>query len=327
MKVLHITNLYPSIEKPDYGIFVKEQIKSIQENEEVQCDVFHIPADKYGAKAYVKAIVELRKNYQDYDLYHSHHLFSGFVSVLANRKVKKIVSLLSSGFDVEPHSKLSYVAPIIYCLVCFFTDRLITKVPRRNSVFSRKFIYMPNGVDEAVFSQQDRSIARKKLGINESAFVPLFVSSKSLNRTEKRKDLFDELISRLKSENKQLLIEPLYMCNVDRELIPLYFNAADVHVLLSDYEGSPNSVKEALSCGCPVIASNVGDIPELLNNITNAKMISQKEYKDKSTLSFLIHCHRLSFEERSEIRKGFLAKKLIKSRVSAQIIDLYRELT
>jgi glycosyltransferase involved in cell wall biosynthesis len=52
-----------------------------------------------------------------------------------------------------------------------------------------------------------------------------------------------------------------------RERVPLYFNAASIHVLCSDIEGSPNSVKESLSCNTPVVATNVGNVHDLLADV------------------------------------------------------------
>lgn len=48
------------------------------------------------------------------------------------------------------------------------------------------------------------------------------------------------------------------------ENIPLYFCAADASVLASYREGCPNAVLESLACGTPVIASDVGAIPDIL---------------------------------------------------------------
>lgn len=37
-------------------------------------------------------------------------------------------------------------------------------------------------------------------------------------------------------------------------------------MLLSDYEGAPMSILEAMSCGKPIIASDVGGVPEIIDN-------------------------------------------------------------
>jgi teichuronic acid biosynthesis glycosyltransferase TuaC len=63
-------------------------------------------------------------------------------------------------------------------------------------------------------------------------------------------------------------------CGVDGRLIltgpqpydriPLYFSAADASVLASYREGCPNAVLESLACGTPVIATDVGAVPDIL---------------------------------------------------------------
>jgi glycosyltransferase involved in cell wall biosynthesis len=44
-------------------------------------------------------------------------------------------------------------------------------------------------------------------------------------------------------------------------------SAADVLLLPSFHEGSPNAVKEAMAVGLPVVAAPCGDCPELLREV------------------------------------------------------------
>ena len=50
---------------------------------------------------------------------------------------------------------------------------------------------------------------------------------------------------------------------VPREELPLFFNAADVFVFPSRYEGFGLPVLEALACGCPTVTTNTSSIPEV----------------------------------------------------------------
>jgi glycosyltransferase involved in cell wall biosynthesis len=45
-----------------------------------------------------------------------------------------------------------------------------------------------------------------------------------------------------------------------------FYNNADVFLLTSDYEGTPNVVMEAMACGLPIIATRMGDVPELIRD-------------------------------------------------------------
>jgi len=58
--------------------------------------------------------------------------------------------------------------------------------------------------------------------------------------------------------------------------MPLYFNGSSVHLLTSDFEGSPNSVKEALACNTPIVARDVGNVKWMLDPVAGC-FISQTD--------------------------------------------------
>jgi glycosyltransferase involved in cell wall biosynthesis len=56
-----------------------------------------------------------------------------------------------------------------------------------------------------------------------------------------------------------------------------YYAIADLFVLPSHSEGSPNVLLEAMSAGIPVIATNAGGIPELATHETDALLVEKKD--------------------------------------------------
>ena len=66
---------------------------------------------------------------------------------------------------------------------------------------------------------------------------------------------------------------------VTHDSINHFYQAADVFVLPSWAEGMPNALIEALSCGLAAIVSNVGMIPNYLEDRTNALIINPKDSK------------------------------------------------
>jgi glycosyltransferase involved in cell wall biosynthesis len=61
------------------------------------------------------------------------------------------------------------------------------------------------------------------------------------------------------------------------ERIPLYYCAADVSVLVSWREGCPNVVLESLACGTPVVASDVGSVPDMIVDGCNGQIVPPRE--------------------------------------------------
>lgn len=111
-----------------------------------------------------------------------------------------------------------------------------------------------------------------ELRVNKS-FVVLGIARIS---SQKRFDLFCDVATRFKANNK---VKFIWIGNKEHpknvpdnvkclgELVDAhqYLQYADLFILPSNYEGLPMAIIEALSYAKPVIASNVGGIPEVLN--------------------------------------------------------------
>jgi len=121
---------------------------------------------------------------------------------------------------------------------------------------------IPNGVDFNAFRPIDRNEARRALGLDQQKKYVLFPYDPTEQR--KRYDLIQMAVA--KAQTSDPAIEILHARGVPRERMPLYMNAADVLVLASVFEGSPNAVKEAMAVNLPVVAVDVGDVRELIGH-------------------------------------------------------------
>ena len=142
-----------------------------------------------------------------------------------------------------------------------------------------------NGCNPNVFHLRDRSAARAQLAVDDKAELVLFVGRLDTAKgIEELLEAFALLANRrpnlrlafvgdgpggghLRSKAKHLELEDritfIGACSSLR--VAEWLAAADVLALPSYNEGYPNVVIEALSCGRPVIATNVGGILELVN--------------------------------------------------------------
>ena len=261
MKVLHITNNYPTPKFPIFGIFVKEQIDSLTDLG-IANEVFFINGREAGKKEYLKAILRLRKHLHKfkYDIVHCHHSYSA-LTFLCSGKIFGKKCLLS--YQNEPEKE---GGKLLFKILYQFFDIIILKNKSPEIRFSRT-VYLPNGVDTEFFIPRDRTICKHQLGLNENKRYIVFMDSNTKHRTQKRVDRFIEVMNILKEKYLLSDLEPLILTNVERQLIPIYLCASDLHLLTSDFEGSPNSVKECLACNVPVVSTPVGNVTELIRDV------------------------------------------------------------
>jgi len=77
---------------------------------------------------------------------------------------------------------------------------------------------------------------------------------------------------------KELEIESLveFMGWMENKKIPAILSESDVFVFPSLEEGMPNSLLQAMACGCPVVTTNVSSIPEIVIDGENGVLVSPR---------------------------------------------------
>jgi hypothetical protein len=132
-------------------------------------------------------------------------------------------------------------------------------------------ITIPCGVDLSVFEPKPKEESRRRLGLAAGRKYVLFPFDKQ--RAVKRFDLASASVRLLASSGMD--VELLTVSKVHFREMPWYYSAADVMILCSDSEGSPTSVKEALSCNLPVVSTEVGDVREIMQGVYGVEIVEQ----------------------------------------------------
>ncbi|MDL2122043.1 MAG: glycosyltransferase [Deltaproteobacteria bacterium] len=131
---------------------------------------------------------------------------------------------------------------------------------------------IPSGIDLSIFKPLPIKYARERLGLSLTDRIILFNVGKS--PLVKRLDLAEQSLKFVNSHFPNTCLVKLYE-NIDPDDMPFYYNAADCLLLTSDHEGSPNVVKEAISCNCPVVSVDVGDVRERLAGVWPSKIVKR----------------------------------------------------
>src|SRR5256714_1765626 len=131
---------------------------------------------------------------------------------------------------------------------------------------------IPSGLDLDLFRPIPKEVARKQLGMDSAARLVLFVgrthqARKRYALAQTAVELLNERLAAAGEAGVQLIVA----WGVPHGQIPIYMNAADVLVVTSMQEGSPNVVKEALACNLPVVSVSVGDVPERLRGVAGSE--------------------------------------------------------
>lgn len=264
MKILHITTNYPTPEFPIFGIFVKEQVESLQKIG-VDCDVFYCDGKNRGFKQYITYLPKLwwKSLFGGYDVLHCHHALSAVLLTMTGVPLFKKCVL---SYQNDPTNEWGDKMFKVFNHLKF--RKFIIKNPSPY-LENKKFVYLPNGCNQDFFYPMDMKECREKLGWDMDKQYVIYMDSNKGVRTQKRKDRFDDVIILL-NEKYGWKAEGVVMRNVERHLVPLYLNAANLHLISSDFEGSPNSVKECMCCNTPVVSTPVGNVEEMIGDIFGA---------------------------------------------------------
>jgi teichuronic acid biosynthesis glycosyltransferase TuaC len=245
MKVLFVSSGNSSGGK---NVVVHNQSRSLERS---GLDVEHFTIQGKGLFSYLRHIKKLRRHIKDYpyDIIHAHYSFSAFTATLA-RVSPLIVSLMGSDIYSSPFFRLA----IRFCSIHFWQVTIVKATEMKKRLSLRDCYIIPNGVDLEMFFHIERDLARSKLNLPKGKKYVLFASNPS--RTEKNFSLARKAVERLNDSEVELLTASL----VPHDQMILYYNASNVLLLTSQYEGSVNVVKEAMACGLPAVSTDVGDV-------------------------------------------------------------------
>lgn len=276
-----------------------------------------------GLSSYISAILQLRREIRKgkYNLVHVHYGVSGIAVVLAGLKVKKVLSLMGSDIlgskgDFDKHASIgTTLTKLIRWTLPYYNGLIVKSVGMKNELGDMEAEIIPNGVDFEYFKPGDQLSARKHLNIDQDEIVVLFPSNK--HRNVKNYPLFEESINVLKKSHSNVRI--LWFNNIPHEETLYYFNAANVVVLTSYHEGSPNVIKEAMACNVPIVSVNVGDVEEVISE-TEGCFIAEHDNEDLANKIVLA----LNYD-RTTGRDNI--GELDSNRIATRIIDMYKTIT
>ena len=299
MKILIVA----SHNKGYYAPFINEQAAALKRSGG-EIEFFGVTGK--GIKGYISALPELLKSIRSFkpDIIHAHYGLSG---LLANLQRKVPVVTTYHGSDINEKSVLpfSHIAMRLSRFNIFVSQRTLEIAkPRKN------YALLPCGVDLNGLQLTSKSEARKRLGLTEGGKYVLFAGA--FGNAVKNYPLAKSAMGLLPEAE---LIE---LKGYTREQVTLLMCAADAILMTSHTEGSPQVIKEAMACGCPVVSVDVGDVKELCGGIPGCFVCerSAKALSDGLAVAFGY--------ERTEGRARIIERGLTNELISEKLLKIYR---
>lgn len=295
------------------GAVIKNQGDSLKSFPYIHLDYYLIKGK--GFWGYLRNVFQLRGKLKtgSYDLIHAHGL-SSFTATLTFFK-PVIVSLMGS--EVLENRNLCWIYRFF---ITYFWDHTIIKsdqIIQLLDIGSTKNIsVIPNGVDISFYIPLDKEICKIKMGFSQHKKTILFLADPS--RKSKNFALADSAVNLVYKYDIDLKV----LHGLSTNDVVLALNAADVLLLCSLWEGSPNIVKEAMACNIPIVATDVGDISWLFGEEPGHYLSgfnpSELAGNIESALDF---CEGYS---NTNGRKRIIELGLDSDTISKRIINIYR---
>jgi glycosyltransferase involved in cell wall biosynthesis len=246
MKILIVCSYNSGFISP----FIKEQAESL---ERLGVMIDYYPILGQGLCGYLKNLFPLMKKIESYapDLIHAHYGLSGLLASI-QRKISVVTTFHGSDVNMRKNLIFSFFASIFSRQNIFVHPAHLKKLKR----YSNSNV-VPCGIDFNRFYPQDKGEARRKSGLKKEKFYGLF--SSGFTKKVKNFNLAKKAVGYSKSD-----IQMIELSGYSRTEVRNLLNAVDFLLMTSISEGSPQIIKEAMACNCPIVTTDVGDVRKII---------------------------------------------------------------
>jgi len=331
MKILLISNMYPSDKSPFFGTFVKN-FKTQLENEGYKFNIVAIKGRGNSKieklKKYLTFSIDTIKKIRqhDYDLIYVHYISHSLIPLIFVKSlIKKPLVINAHGSDVFVNNKLGFLLQKLVIPVIKKSDMIVVPSIYFKKIIAQKFdlcekkifVSPSGGIDTSLFTPTNNSL-------NQSIVTLGYVSRidkgkgwdillDAISILKKKNFLFKVLVigggqeePALKERIKQLNLENTieYLGAKPHNELTNYFNKMDIFIFPSLRKAESLGLVglEAMACGLPVIGSNIGGLPSYIFDEKNGKLFEPGNSKElaKKIEDFLIMDQNTFFQYKKE---------------------------
>lgn len=305
MKILIVA----SFNKGRFAPFVIEQAEALRN---VGCQIEYYGLQGKGLSGYLKNLSSLKRKIKEFHpcIIHAHYGLSGLFANL-QRHVPVLTTYHGSDINDPKAFRFSKLA-IRFSAWNIFVSRKTLEIARPLN----KFTLLPCGVDLSDLQLTSKTEARQKMNLIAGKKYVLFAGA--FDNAVKNAPLAKEAVALLHDSN----VELLELKGYSRDEVTILMCAVDVVFMTSISEGSPQVIKEAMACGCPIVSLDVGDVKERVNDVAGCYIASTREPQELADLLG----KALTIEGKTRGREKIIADGLDNPQVVAQLLGIYNKI-
>ena len=273
----------------------------------INCAFF--PLHGSGIMGYLRQLPDLVKSIRRErpDVLHAHFVFAG---LFANLQRRVPIVTTYHGSDINER----HLLPLSRLVMAFSTWNVFVSSQTINVAHPKsKYSLLPCGINLNDFQLMDKASARDRLGISNDKQYVLFASA--YDRPVKNASLAKSVMTFLPIEN----VELLELTGYSHDEVATLLCAVDLVLMTSLNEGSPQVIKEAMACGCPIVSVDVGDVRERLQGLDGCYVADTFDVQELVQLV----CKALSFSGRTKGRERIIRDGLDNESVARSLLQIY----
>ena len=317
MKILVIA----SDKQGRFAPFIEEQMAALEAR---GVSVIRYGVTGKGIAGYLRELPALRRliRAERPDIIHAHFGLCGLLATLATIGLHTPVVVTYHGCDInaKKNRPFSKVAMCLSAWNIFVSHRQMLNAYGTDEQASKnhKWSIIPCGIDTHLFDDEhvctewyDRKFPSK----NSVLFAGSF------DNFVKGPELAKQAVEIYNASHSELPIELLELRGYTREQVVTLMHKCSALLLTSIREGSPQVVKEAMACGCPIVSVDVGDVAERLSGVEGSYVVPNR---DAQSLAAALE-HAVAFG-RTNGREKLLDDRLDNAQVAETLISIYTKI-
>ena len=295
-----------SYNKGRFAPFIVEQARALEAQ---GCEIRFFGLQGKGIGGYIRNLPLLKKEIKVFqpDIIHAHYGLSGLCANM-QRRIPVVTTYHGSDINDKKALRFSKVAMRLSAWNVFVSRQTLGKAQLK-----KKYSLLPCGVDLSELQLTEKTEARRQMHLAFDKKYVLFAGA--FDNRVKNASLAQQAIENLLDDSVSLLELKGYT----REEVTLLMCAADALIMTSFSEGSPQVIKEALACGCPIVSMDVGDVKERVEGADGCYVAKTRESNE---LADLLR-KALLFEGKTKGREKIVADGLDNRQVAEKLLTIY----